>query len=121
MIYRMRQAFEESKIVNFFKGFNANMLTYFYDSHTYKFFKNLNIFFKGVILKNAGNSLIVKSVKGICGYIKLKDIGIFIVLVALFNTAWMLMLKRVIDIFSVLGRGLSILLGSVMIWKDAKR
>jgi hypothetical protein len=108
---------EDSKIIGFCKEVNKNILLYFYDSKAYKAFSALNAFFGKTALKNANGSIFVKAAKKIAGETKPKDIGLFIVLVVIFNTSAVIVLGKEIDIFSVSARIFFFLLGIFLIFK----
>lgn len=114
---KIKQFAAESKILNFSLNFNKNLLLYFYNSKIYECFKRFNRFFISAILNNAKNSLIVNKSKNILKYISLKDIGLFIVLIVIFNTLAMLFLEREIDIFSIGARVFFFCLGIFFIFK----
>lgn len=103
------------EIIGFFADFNKNLLNYFYKSLVYKCFTKINAFFKDVFLKNMDKSLIVLSVKKIIKNIELKDIGLFILLVALFNTLAMVFMGKEIDVFSISARAFFFLLSVFLI------
>lgn len=113
----MKEIIRGSKIISFCKNLNKNLLLFFFNSKTYKFFLALNRFFKNVILKNRTQSLFVKTAKKLTKSIAVKDIGLFIVLVTLFNTLAMFVLNRQIDIFSISARMFFFLLGIFLIFK----
>ncbi len=117
MGHRIGDFVKESRISAFFANFNKNFLRYFYKSLVYKCFIKINIFFKNIFLKSMNKSLIVTSIKKISKNIELKDIGLFILLVVLFNTLVMVVLKKEIDIFSTSARVFFFLLGIFLIFK----
>ena len=117
MGYRIGDFIKESMIITFFANFNKNLLRFFYESHVYKCFLKINVFFKGTFLKNTDKSLIVTSIKKIIKSIQPKDIGLFILLVVLFNTLAMIVLEKEIDIFSISARIFFFCLGMFLIFK----
>ena len=115
MSYGIKQIFRESKIKKLIAGFNKNLLLCFYASRTYGIFKKVNSLFKNVILKNSKESIIIKLIEKAFRSIGLKDVGLFIFLVVIFNTVVMIVFKKEIDIFSISARMLFSILGVVLI------
>ncbi len=107
-----------SRIIAFFLNLNRNLLVCFYNSKTHGLFINVNTFFRNVILRNANGSAVLKLVKKIAAHIGIKDIGIFIALVVLFNTLAMAVLGNKIDVFSMYARVAFFVLGvTLFLWK----
>lgn len=115
--YRIKEISSGSKIIGFLKNLDKNILLYFYNSRTYKLFVFLNNSFKNIILKNVTESLFIKTARSMIKGIELKDIGWFIVLVVLFNTMAMAVLRKEIDIFSVSARIFFFCLGIFLVWR----
>jgi len=93
------------------------LLLFFYNSRLHKLVLGFNAFFKNSILKNADKSLIVNSFKKLAFKISLKDTGLFIVLVVVFNTLAMFALGKQIDIFSLSARIFFFVLGIALFFK----
>ncbi len=121
MNYRIKQIVSESKIVGFVASFNKNMLIYFHKSKTYEVFLSIISFFRRWVLKNVDKSLIVRMARNIYNHTTLKYIGVFIILVDVFNTAIMAFLKKRIDIFSSSARVFFFILGLMLIYCGRKR
>ena len=117
MSHRINDFVKESKIVAFFANFNKNLLRYFYGSEVYKCFMKINILFRNIFLKNMDKSTVLASIKKIVKNIESKDIGLLILLVAVFNTLIMIALGKKMDIFSAVARTLFSLLGASMIFR----
>ena len=117
MKYEIKQIVSESKIVNFFKRINTEMLLCFYKSRIYGIFIKLLNFFKEQISKNIDKSVIIKGVKYVFKNVSLGDLGYFIILVVIFNTLVMLVLKKEIDIFSICARVFFFCLGVLLACK----
>lgn len=114
----IKQIIRESKIAAFLSNFTSTFLFYFYNSLLYRFFKKANsAFFGEVILKNANRSLIIKTVRGVFNHLKRRDLGLFIVLTVLFNTALMAFLRKNVDMFSLSARTAFFIFGLVLIFK----
>ncbi len=112
---KIKKAFTESRIVRFFACFNKNLLLYFYNSGIYKLFVKIKVFFRSAVLKNADESVIIKSTRKVLQEVKLRDIGWFIILVVLFNTLAMVFLGKEIDVFSTAARVFFFALGVILI------
>lgn len=117
MNYKSTRFANESKIINFFKNFNKNFLVFFFNSKIYRLFININTFFRKTILPNVKGSTVIKSARKITALVKAKDIGIFIILVVMFNALAMFGLKKEIDIFSSIARICFLSLGIFLIFK----
>ncbi|UCD55449.1 MAG: hypothetical protein JSV93_01225 [Candidatus Omnitrophota bacterium] len=114
---RIEDFVKESRIVAFFANFDKNLLKFFYESGVYKCFLKINVFFKDVFLKNTNKSIILISIKKIIKNIHHRDIGLFVLLVTLFNTLAMIVLKKEIDIFSISARMFFLILGIFLVFK----
>ena len=110
----------ESKILDFLAKFNTKLVGYFYKSITYKIFLKINIFFKRIILQNTNNSYFINALKSSKKRFSIKDIGLFIILVLVFNSLMMFIAGREIDIFSVIARIFFLSLGLFLILKKQK-
>lgn len=110
----MGQITENSKIINFCKNFNENLILFFYNSSTYKTFIGVNKFFKNRLLKNKRSSIFVRVVGKITSEVNLGDIGLFIILVVIFNTLAMVVFGREVDIFSIGARIAFFILGAIL-------
>lgn len=111
----------ESSIINFCLNLNKRLVSYFYDSWAYGFFKQFNILFHDVVVKYASGSWIIKAIGNICGILKSHDLGWFIILVTLFNTAIMIVSRREIDVFSICARAVFLFFGLILVLKNNKK
>lgn len=112
----MRQIAEGSKIIDFCRDLNKNFILFFYESAIYKVFTALNRFFKNTVLKSANESVFVNTGKKIARRASLGGMGLFFVLVVIFNTTAMVALSKNIDIFSICARVFFLVLGMVLMW-----
>ena len=110
----MKQLITESKIVSFCKNLNKNIILYFYNSATYRIFITFNKFFRNTVLKGADESIFVKTAKKVAAEIKVRDIGLFVILVVMLNTLVMLAFRKEIDVFSICARIFFLLLGVIL-------
>lgn len=117
----MNQVIGNSKIINFCKNLNKNLILYFYNSATYKIFIAFNKFFRNRVLKCADESIFVKTTKKIAAGIKVRNIGLFVILVVIFNTLAMIALGKEIDIFSICTRVFFLILGVILILRRRKQ
>lgn len=111
MKQKLQRVFEGSGIINFFANLNANLLVCFYNSRTYAVFAGMSRFLKDPVGKNAGGSVVLNFARNIAKNTKMWDMGLFIVLVTVFNTLAMIFLRREIDIFSICARVAFFVLG----------
>lgn len=117
MSYIIKEIVRKSRIINFLKDFNRNMLLFFFESKTYKLFIKANGFFRKSILENADESAILKWIQKVYKKTTVKDVGVFIIFVVLFNTIAMLAFKNRIDVFSVYMRAFFLSFGVFLVVK----
>lgn len=113
----MGQIIENSKIIYFCGNLNKNLILFFYESAIYRIFTAFNRFFKNTILKNTPESVFINSGKKMAMGVSLRGVGLFLVLVVVFNTAVMMALEKEIDIFSICARAFFLVLGVGLIWR----
>ena len=116
MDQKIDKVIQGSKIISFFGNLNKILVVSFCNSKTCKLFTKINSFFRNTILVNIDRSKIVKSVKKIALCIGLRDVGIFIILIVLFNTLAMMALGKEIDMFSVSARIFFFIIGVACVW-----
>ena len=117
MFEKIKSIFQESSILSFLANFNKKLVGYFFESFTYKAFIKINQFFKTRILAGFKESFIVNSFKKVTSFLSLRDFGIFIILVLVFNTAFMIFLDKGIDIFSIAARVCFFVVGLILIFR----
>ena len=117
---RIGKCAADSKIAKFCINFNQRYLIFFYNSAIYKLFRYATMF-RREFLTNAQESSILKAMRRIASGIGLKDIAVFVVLVVICNTLFMLVLEREIDMFSLSARVLAFTISILYILRPNAR
>lgn len=117
MARRIAEFATDSKIVNFFTGFNKKIIIFFYNSMIYNIFRRGRSVFNEVIIKAAPGSKIIKAIGGALSSIDIKDAGFFIILVIIFNTFMLISFGKGFDAFSMIARIAFFILGLTLILK----
>lgn len=111
---KMKDIISESRILRFLKDFNRIVLSIFFGSQTCALFAKARLIFKDAFLKNADKSAILGFFRKAAAGITTRDIGIFIVLLVIFNTLIMLGAGMTVDVFSAAARLIFLILGIFM-------
>lgn len=117
---RIGKCAANSKIAKFCINFNQKYLSFFYNSAIYRLFRYVTMF-RREFLANATESSILKALRRIASGIRPKDIAVFIVLVVICNTLFMLVLKREMDMSSISTRILVFTLSILYILRPTAR
>ena len=113
----LKRIIHGSRIIRSISEFNANYLNVFLNSATRAFFANMNRFYRDRILQYAAGSIIINMTRRAVHKVTLCDLGIFVILVVLFNTLFMLFMQEAIGPLSIYARVLFLLVGLFLIVK----
>jgi len=102
------------------RDLTKTIILYFRSSKTYELFVAFNQFFRE-ILKAKNTSCTINFLKKLGKQITLKDVGVFVILTVLFNTAARFALNGTFDIFSISSRIFFLFLGLVLFFSRKQK
>lgn len=117
MLRGVVKAMGQSRILNFLGGFNRKAVIFFYNSMTYKIFFAASSYINKTIVKAVPTSRLINAFRNVLNFVSIRDVGLFIVLVVVFNTAGIIFLGSNIDAFSAIARIVFFVLGFILILK----